>query len=305
MKKLICLVLAVLLALSAVSAFAAEYTDKETVKKVQQALNDAGFDCGTPDGAAGKKTKAAIEGYQTANGLEVTGVIDDALLAAMGLADAAKSGEEAPAEADEEGAEAAEDLPHIDFRGAELGSTAAEVSSALGEELYLTDSGSQLPVTTDQISIYEPISLNGVYGKEYKPEVYNKFAYFQASFDDVAGHDPMFSFLLFVKPIQDGVVSDVVEDSIFYGGCYLFNDNDKSIQADLTDKLTGLYGEPEKEGDLVIWRGANDTAITMSKVGPTELNLSYVWYGADSLIEEAIAISENEETPANDSTNGL
>ena len=43
----------------------------------------------------------------------------------------------------------------------------------------------------------------------------------------------------------------------------------------------------------------------MSKVGPTELNLSYVWYGADSLIEEAIAISENEETPANDSTNGL
>ena len=104
MKKLICLVLAALLALSAVSAFAAEYTDKETVKKVQQALNDAGFDCGTPDGAAGKKTKAAIEGYQTANGLEVTGVIDDALLAAMGLAEeeAAESGEEAG----EEGAEA-------------------------------------------------------------------------------------------------------------------------------------------------------------------------------------------------------
>ena len=46
MKKLICLVLAVLLALSAVSAFAVEYTDKETVKKVQQALNGAGYDCG-------------------------------------------------------------------------------------------------------------------------------------------------------------------------------------------------------------------------------------------------------------------
>ena len=65
MKKLVVIVLAVILALSAVTAFAAEYTDKDTVKKVQQALNDAGFDCGTPDGAAGKKTKnASIMGWE-------------------------------------------------------------------------------------------------------------------------------------------------------------------------------------------------------------------------------------------------
>lgn len=88
MKKLICLVLAVMLAFSAVSALAAEYTDKDTVKKVQQALNDAGYDCGTPDGAAGKKTKAAITSYQTDKGLTVTGVIDDELLVALGLAEA-------------------------------------------------------------------------------------------------------------------------------------------------------------------------------------------------------------------------
>ena len=42
------------------------YTDKETVQKVQEALNQAGFNCGTPDGVA-----------------EIT----DELLAALGIAD--------------------------------------------------------------------------------------------------------------------------------------------------------------------------------------------------------------------------
>lgn len=61
------------------------YTDGATVQKVQQALNDAGFDCGTPDGVAGARTKRAIQDYQAAAGMEQTGAIDDDLLAAMGL----------------------------------------------------------------------------------------------------------------------------------------------------------------------------------------------------------------------------
>ena len=64
-----------------------EYTDKVTVKSVQAALNDAGFPCGTPDGAAGKKTKAALSDYQNANGLTVTGTITHETLVSMGLAD--------------------------------------------------------------------------------------------------------------------------------------------------------------------------------------------------------------------------
>lgn len=91
MKKLISLILAALLALSTLTAaFAATYTDKDTVKKVQQALNDAGYECGTPDGIAGKKTAAAITQYRTDKGLEVSDTIDDALLEAMGLAEADK-----------------------------------------------------------------------------------------------------------------------------------------------------------------------------------------------------------------------
>ena len=70
---------------AATSAESVVYTDKETVKKVQQALNDAGYDCGTPDGIAGKKTESAIKAFQAANGLEQTGVIDDQLLEALGL----------------------------------------------------------------------------------------------------------------------------------------------------------------------------------------------------------------------------
>ena len=91
MKKTVAVILAALLALSAFgTALAQTYTDKATVKQVQQALNDAGYNCGTPDGAAGKKTKAAIESYQTDHGFEVTGAIDDALLAALGLAEDAE-----------------------------------------------------------------------------------------------------------------------------------------------------------------------------------------------------------------------
>ena len=98
MKRIISLILAALLALSTLTAaFAATYTDKDTVKQVQQALNDAGYNCGTPDGIAGKKTAAAITQYQTEKGLEATGTIDDALLEAMGLAKAEETGVEAEA----------------------------------------------------------------------------------------------------------------------------------------------------------------------------------------------------------------
>lgn len=85
MKKIISLILAIAL-LMGVSAFAeTAYSDTETVKAVQTALNDLGFPCGTPDGKAGKKTIAAIQEFQTANEMEPSGVIDDALLKALKL----------------------------------------------------------------------------------------------------------------------------------------------------------------------------------------------------------------------------
>ena len=64
-----------------------QYTDAAVVRMVQEALNAAGFDCGTPDGQAGSKTRAALEAYQRDKGINVNGVITDELLEAMGIAD--------------------------------------------------------------------------------------------------------------------------------------------------------------------------------------------------------------------------
>lgn len=61
------------------------YADRETVTAVQEALNEAGFDCGAADGIAGSRTRGAISDYQSANGLDVTGEIADELLIALGL----------------------------------------------------------------------------------------------------------------------------------------------------------------------------------------------------------------------------
>ena len=73
------------LAEAEVAANEALKDNKDIVKAVQQALNDAGFECGTPDGSAGQMTVAAITAYQQAHGLEPTGAITFALLDALGL----------------------------------------------------------------------------------------------------------------------------------------------------------------------------------------------------------------------------
>ena len=63
------------------------YNESSIVQIVQKALNEAGFDCGTPDGKAGAKTQEALKAYQKEKGLNVNGVITDELLDAMGVAD--------------------------------------------------------------------------------------------------------------------------------------------------------------------------------------------------------------------------
>ena len=70
------------------------YTDRETVVAVQEALNKAGYNCGTPDGIAGSRTAEAISSYQRAHNLAVTGTITDELLAEMGLAKEAEAEEQ-------------------------------------------------------------------------------------------------------------------------------------------------------------------------------------------------------------------
>lgn len=70
------------------------YTDEMTVRSVQNALKDKGFDPGPIDGIYGPKTQKAIKSMQAAAGTAQTGVIDYSVLMALGVQ--APSGGSAP-----------------------------------------------------------------------------------------------------------------------------------------------------------------------------------------------------------------
>lgn len=62
-----------------------EYKDATTIRIVQQALNDVGYNCGNPDGVAGGKTTEAVTKYQTDKGLTVNGLVTDELLQSLNV----------------------------------------------------------------------------------------------------------------------------------------------------------------------------------------------------------------------------
>jgi peptidoglycan hydrolase-like protein with peptidoglycan-binding domain len=56
-----------------------------TVRRVQQALNDRGFQAGPPDGVFGPSTQTALRNFQAAERLEATGRLNRATLDALGV----------------------------------------------------------------------------------------------------------------------------------------------------------------------------------------------------------------------------
>ena len=52
--------------------------NRQMVKSMQEILSQLGYDVGTPDGIAGKQTKAAVRAFQQKNDLPITGKFDDA-----------------------------------------------------------------------------------------------------------------------------------------------------------------------------------------------------------------------------------
>jgi len=59
------------------------YTDAETIKTVQEALNAAGYDCGTPDGSAGPQTTSMILQYQKDHALPESGTVSESLVRSL------------------------------------------------------------------------------------------------------------------------------------------------------------------------------------------------------------------------------
>lgn len=67
--------------------------DPETVKTVQELLNNIGFLCGTPDGIAGRQTASCIERFQNMYGYEpADGIIDEELISQLSEILARKQG---------------------------------------------------------------------------------------------------------------------------------------------------------------------------------------------------------------------
>ena len=69
---------------STTSAPASE-ADTELTKQVQQALNDKGYDCGTPDGITGEKTRTALIKFQEDKNLTADGIIGEEVKTALGI----------------------------------------------------------------------------------------------------------------------------------------------------------------------------------------------------------------------------
>ena len=60
-------------------------SNQSTVRSAQQALNDQGYNAGTVDGIVGPRTQAAIREFQSDKGIQATGRLDSATIAALGV----------------------------------------------------------------------------------------------------------------------------------------------------------------------------------------------------------------------------
>jgi len=63
----------------------------EYLRKVQQSLNDQGYDAGKVDGKWGPQTSAALKKFQGDHNLDATGRIDAQTLTALGITQPAPS----------------------------------------------------------------------------------------------------------------------------------------------------------------------------------------------------------------------
>lgn len=97
MKLRYSVIAAAMLSASTFGALAAgnQYVDSDTVRQVQQILNDRGFRTGV-DGLMGPRTQAALKRFQRARNLEPTGQLNRQTLVALGIqkSDSAANDEE-------------------------------------------------------------------------------------------------------------------------------------------------------------------------------------------------------------------
>ena len=233
MKKVLAIALAIALLLCGIPAYADDYTDRETVKSVQQALNDAGYDCGKPDGAAGNKTKNAILSYQQANGLEPTGEIDRALLIALGLLDMYEG--------------------EILFQGVAWGTAEQQVRDELVAAGF-ADPAARVGMSNNA-PVWPEDDATLVEGLSTTPDsLFDSYAGYSGGvvpLKSIGGYMPEAVILTYLGSIQDGSFVENSSELVTAGVFYLPNDLDEAITiyGELLGKLEGQYGTFEKHAN--------------------------------------------------------
>jgi len=92
MKTLTLVVLTSALLALTTTQVAAQSGDRAEVERVQKALKQMGHDPGPIDGVMGAHTRDALRAYQTKQGLDATGQLDDATRAKLGQASSRTGG---------------------------------------------------------------------------------------------------------------------------------------------------------------------------------------------------------------------
>lgn len=203
-----------------------------------------------------------------------------------------------------------EELPEINFRDVAFGYTRDEVQSLL--DIKHSNLNPVFKNAYDSTPFrMEDVLLNGQWCNDYNPlaeQVIQFGDLFIAlalnGITEVAGYPLYTGSLLFVRPVVDGKLIEADGESLFYAAFYEFINCDDAMEADLNTKLSGIYGTPENITDeqgnnLIVWYGANDTEVTLFRDGST-IRLVYAWRGAETLIDEALAVAEANLPPAKD-----
>ena len=168
-----------------------------------------------------------------------------------------------------------EDLPDITFFGAVFGSRAEEVRKCLGMEPCITLTEG-LPVLIEDIC-----ALGRDYDRAYSNDIRGRFRY--GLIDGYTfGDSPARVILFFVLPLVDGVPARD-NDALFYAAALQFiesNDPDNLLNC-LAENLSAKYGEAENGA----WQGNGGVTVSL-RANAGAVNLSYVWHGAEEIIEE-------------------
>lgn len=178
----------------------------------------------------------------------------------------------------------------------------------------------------------DDIALGEYKGIDFEYDDINVIGHCRNNEIEVAGYVTSDVNMYFLYTInENNFLNQEESDSILYGAQYIFEaKNLESMTTDLKQKITSVYGEPQKTttdtdwmknvSTYTYWYGQNDTLLVMksfntengtSDLYEDEITLSYVWLKGDYYLQTASdwlkqkAIQEEESNYGNKNTDGL